>query len=66
MQCKERCKIQQAAIGLPKYNNVLFQLVGVYSLSSNTFLDDIKVDLSARHAIYIFLKEFTWRQNQEA
>jgi hypothetical protein len=39
------------------YNNVLFKLVGVYSLSHNTFLDDIKVVLSVRHGIKsIFLK----------
>jgi hypothetical protein len=33
------------------YNNVLFKPVGVYSLSHNTFIDDIKVVLSVRHEI---------------
>jgi hypothetical protein len=40
------------------YNNVLFKLGGGYSLSHNTFLDDIKVVLSARHGIKsTFFKE---------
>jgi len=51
LYCKERRKIQQAALGLLMYNNVLFKLLGIYSLSHNTFLDDIKVVLSVRHGI---------------
>jgi hypothetical protein len=33
------------------YNNVLFKLVGGYSLSHNTFLGDLKDVLPARHGI---------------